>query len=115
MFFGTIGASKLLSLGSIILKLFEANLWYSQVGNRKLLELAQSRGMFSLIEDKLKDDRGITTVLANIDYYLKFMYKSVEASLSVAGTKSIPTGGIFWKQVLAVTGQPSARGIAAAN
>lgn len=55
----TIGASRLLSLGSIILKLFEANRWYSQVGNRKLLELAKSRGMVSLIEDKLKEMKSI--------------------------------------------------------
>jgi len=51
----TRGASKLLSLGPIILKLFEANLWYSQVGNKKLRELAESRGMFELIENKLKE------------------------------------------------------------
>jgi len=43
------------------------------------------------IEDKLKDDRGITTVLVNNDYYLAFMYKSVKASLSVANGKSVPT------------------------
>lgn len=51
----TIGASKLLSLGSIILKLFEENIWYSQVGNRRLRELAKSRGKLQLIEDKLKE------------------------------------------------------------
>ena len=38
----TVGASKLLSLGPIILKLFEANLWYSKVGNKRLHELARS-------------------------------------------------------------------------
>jgi hypothetical protein len=36
------------------LKLFEANLWYSQVGNKRLRELAKSRGMLELIEDKLR-------------------------------------------------------------
>lgn len=51
----TIGASKLLSLGPIILKLFEANLWYSQVGNKRLRELAKSRGMLELIEVKLRE------------------------------------------------------------
>jgi len=51
----TIGASKLLSLGPIILKLFEANLWYSQVGNKKLRELAKSRGMLDFIGNKLKE------------------------------------------------------------
>lgn len=50
----TNGASKVLSLGSIILKLFEANLWYSQVGNQRLRKLAESRGMLEFIEDKLK-------------------------------------------------------------
>jgi len=44
----------LLSHGPIILKLFEANLWYSQVGNKRLRELAKSRGMLELIEDKLR-------------------------------------------------------------
>jgi hypothetical protein len=33
-----------LSLCPIILKLFEANLWYSKVGNKRLCELAKSRG-----------------------------------------------------------------------
>ena len=51
----TIGASKLLSLCPIILKLFEANIWYSKVGNKRLRELAKSRGMLKLIEDKLKE------------------------------------------------------------
>ena len=51
----TMGASKVLSLGPIILKLFEAKLWYSQFGNRKLLELAKRRGMDSLIKNKLKE------------------------------------------------------------
>ena len=51
----TMGTSNLLSYGSIILKLFEANLWYSQVGNRRLRELAKSRGKLQLIEDKLKE------------------------------------------------------------
>lgn len=51
----TIGASKLLQLGPIILKLLEANLWYSQVGNKRLRELAKSRDMLELIEDKLRE------------------------------------------------------------
>jgi hypothetical protein len=51
----TVGASKLLSLGPIILKLFEANLWYSKVGNKRLHELARSRGMHVLIENKLEE------------------------------------------------------------
>ncbi|HEX9758286.1 MAG TPA: hypothetical protein VGB26_10895 [Nitrospiria bacterium] len=51
----TIGTSKVLSLGPIILKLFEANLWYSQVGNKKLRELAESRGMLEFMENKLKE------------------------------------------------------------
>lgn len=51
----TVGASKLLAYGSIILKLFEENRWYSKFGNRRLRELAESRGMLGLIEDKLKD------------------------------------------------------------
>ena len=51
----TIGASNLLSLGPIILKLFEANIWYSKVGNKRLRELAESRGMLKPIEDKLKE------------------------------------------------------------
>jgi hypothetical protein len=51
----TMGASKVLSLGPIILKLFEENLWYSNVGNRRLRELAESRGMLELIEAKFKE------------------------------------------------------------
>lgn len=51
----TIGASKLLSLGSIILKLFEVNRWYLDVGNKRLRELAKSRGMHEFIEAKLKE------------------------------------------------------------
>jgi hypothetical protein len=51
----TMGASKVLSLGPIILKLFEENRWYSKFGNRRLRELANSRGMLGLIEDKLKE------------------------------------------------------------
>ena len=51
----TIGASKLLSIGSVILKLFEENRWYSDVGNKRLRELAKSRGKLQLIEDKLKE------------------------------------------------------------
>ena len=51
----TIGASKLLSIGSIILKLFEENRWYSDVGNKRLRELAKSRGMLEFIEAKLKE------------------------------------------------------------
>ena len=51
----TIGASRLLSLGPIILKLFEANIWYSKVGNKRLRELAKSRGMLKPIEDELKE------------------------------------------------------------
>ena len=43
------------------------------------------------IEDKLKDDRGITTILVNDDFYLTFMYRSVRASLSVATSASVPT------------------------
>ena len=51
----TIGASKLLSIGSVILKLFEENRWYSDVGNKRLRELAKSRGMLEFIEAKLKE------------------------------------------------------------
>lgn len=51
----TIGTSKLLSLGQVLLKLFEANLWYSKIGNKKLLELAKSRGMHEFIKAKLKE------------------------------------------------------------
>lgn len=55
----TVGVSKLLSVGPLILKLFEANLWYSQVGNKKLRELAINRGMLDFIEDKLKEMKRI--------------------------------------------------------
>jgi hypothetical protein len=51
----TAGASNLLAYGSIILKSFEANRWYSKVGNRRLRELAKSRGMLEFIEAKLKE------------------------------------------------------------
>jgi hypothetical protein len=51
----TIGISRLLALGPIILKLFEANLWYSQVGNKRLRELAASRGMLESIEHNLRE------------------------------------------------------------
>ncbi len=43
------------------------------------------------IEDKLKDDRGITTILVNDDFYLTFMYRSVRATLSVATSAGVPT------------------------
>jgi hypothetical protein len=51
----TTGASKLLSYGPIILKLFEANRWYTQIGNKRLRELAKSRDMLELVEDNLKE------------------------------------------------------------
>jgi hypothetical protein len=51
----TTGASKLLSYGPIILKLFEANRWYIQIGNKRLLELAKSRNILELVENNLKD------------------------------------------------------------
>jgi hypothetical protein len=51
----TIGTSKLMSLGPIILKLFEANLWYSKVGNKRLRELAKSRSMLEIIKGKLNE------------------------------------------------------------
>jgi hypothetical protein len=53
----TIGASKLLQYCPIILKLYEEHLWYSQVGNKRLRELAKSRGMLELIEDKVRKMR----------------------------------------------------------
>ena len=43
------------------------------------------------IEDKLKDDRGITTILVNDNFYLTFMYRTVRASLSVATSAGVPT------------------------
>lgn len=46
--------SKLLAFGPIILKLFEANRWYQQVGNKKLRELARNRDMLQFVENKLK-------------------------------------------------------------
>lgn len=42
------------------------------------------------IEDKIKDDRGITTILMNDDYYLTFMLKSVRAALSTASSAGVP-------------------------
>lgn len=51
----TTGTSRLLVLASIIMKLFEAHLWYSQIGNKRLRNLAQSRGMHEFIESTFKD------------------------------------------------------------
>jgi hypothetical protein len=51
----TTGTSRLLALGPIVIKLFEAHLWYSQIGNKRLRELAKSRGMLELIENKLRE------------------------------------------------------------
>ncbi|HQR33937.1 MAG TPA: hypothetical protein PLK30_14470 [Blastocatellia bacterium] len=42
------------------------------------------------VEDKLKDDRGLTTALVNVNYYLKFMFKSCEAALATATSANIP-------------------------
>lgn len=46
----TTGASKLLSISQVILKLFKAYLWYSKTGNKKLRELAESRGRKDFIQ-----------------------------------------------------------------
>lgn len=43
------------------------------------------------VEDKLKDDRGLTTALVNVNFYLKFMFKSTQASLATAIATSTPT------------------------
>ncbi|MDX2041341.1 MAG: hypothetical protein SF097_08830 [Acidobacteriota bacterium] len=43
------------------------------------------------VEDKLKDDRGLTTILMNDDFYLTFMLKSVRASLATATTEGVAT------------------------
>lgn len=51
----TVGDSKLLSIAQVILKLFEANLWYSKIGNKRLLVLAKSRGMEEFVRAKLKE------------------------------------------------------------
>ncbi len=48
------GLSRLLALGSVIMKLFEAHIWYSQIGNKQLRKLAKSRGMITFIDDKFK-------------------------------------------------------------
>jgi hypothetical protein len=69
----TLGSSKLLSLCPIILKLFEANLWYSKVGNKRLCELAKSRGALELIEDKLKEMKLIRP--SRIEEYAKIRNK----------------------------------------
>lgn len=51
----TTGTSKLLALGPIVLKLFEAHHWYSTTGNKKLRELAKNRSMLDIINKKLKE------------------------------------------------------------
>lgn len=43
------------------------------------------------VEDKLKDDRGLTTILMNDDFYLTFMLKSVRAALATATTEGVAT------------------------
>lgn len=51
----TTETSRLLTLGSVIMKLFEAHIWYSQSGTRRLRKLAENRNMKAFIEDKCKE------------------------------------------------------------
>lgn len=51
----TLETSKVLALSSIIMKLFEANRWYSTFGNRGILELAEIRGVRELVQAKLSE------------------------------------------------------------
>lgn len=51
----TIGTSKIISLGPLILKLYEANNWYFKFGNKRLRELACERGLNSLCDEKLRE------------------------------------------------------------
>jgi hypothetical protein len=51
----TPGTSKLLILCPIITKLFEANRWYAHEANKRLRQLAKSRGMQEFIENKFKE------------------------------------------------------------
>jgi len=51
----TRGQSKLMSLGIIILKLFEAHRWYKGIGNKNLIILAKKRGMEEILNKKLSE------------------------------------------------------------
>jgi hypothetical protein len=85
----TTGISKLISIGPIILKLFEANLWYQKVGNKKLRELAHSRGLDKLYNAKsnalkeLKPNR--------IDKYSDFRSRGLDQ-----GVRVIDLRNFFW-------------------
>lgn len=51
-FSGSNETSTLLVCGQLIVKLFEAHRWYNQSGNRRLLQLAQSRGIRDFVESE---------------------------------------------------------------
>lgn len=66
----SLGVSRLLALGPLILKLFEAHLWYQQKGNPKLRILAEKRGLLQDVEAKLKEMKSLQPAV--IESYSKY-------------------------------------------
>lgn len=69
----SVGTSKILALGPVILKLFEAHLWYKKEGNKELLALATRRGIKKEVEKKLKELKNIKS--SRIELYSKYRNK----------------------------------------
>lgn len=69
----SVGTSKILALGPVILKLFEAHLWYKKEGNKEFLALAERRGIKQDVEKKLKELKNIKS--SRIELYSKYRNK----------------------------------------
>ena len=66
----SLGVSKLLALGPLILKLFEAHLWYQKKGNPKIRTLAEKRGLLHDVETRLKQMKSLQPAV--IESYSKY-------------------------------------------
>ncbi|MDH5545493.1 MAG: hypothetical protein OEZ43_07875 [Gammaproteobacteria bacterium] len=66
----TNGTSKLLAVGTLILKLYEARQWYTKDGYVTLLDIADQKGIKSETEQKLRSLKGLKA--GRIDAYSKF-------------------------------------------
>ncbi len=97
----TIGTSKLLAIGPIILKLFEANLWYSQVGNKKLRELAEKCCVLAFVENEFKEMKLLDP--NRIEKYARFRNKLAghydSQILDVIQELGLVQYNIFWDDV----------------
>lgn len=55
----TIETSNLTALGPLVLTVYEAHMWYRKKGNRKLLEMAEHRGITQEVTDMVRDLKGL--------------------------------------------------------